>query len=127
MASSSSRGRYATFCFGVVTAAPGSIRLGLPSGIFVRAIDMARCFAEEPGLFGFRVACGDPLEARKDRVERSAQAVDREVAGEHRAIRAEHGDNLLDDPAIVADAPWTVAQANAGNLDTDVRLFGKTR
>src|SRR5215475_3468745 len=110
MASSSSCRGYATFCF--VSASlrqhGSSVLPGRPPGIFVRAIDLARCFAKEPRLFGFRIACGDPLEARKDRVERSAQAIDREVAGEHRAISAEHGDDLLDDPAIVADAPRTV-------------------
>src|SRR6266536_3863705 len=76
--------------------------------------------AEQVPLLGLRIPRRDLLEAGKNRIERPAKTVDREIAREHRALSAEHGDNFLHDPAIVVYRPGATVSSQSGNLDTDI-------
>src|SRR3954471_22831424 len=61
-------------------------------------------------------AGGDGLVAAEDLVEAAADAVDREIAGEHAAIRTEEIDDGEHDLAIPLDGPGQAGDADAGDL-----------
>jgi hypothetical protein len=74
-----------------------------------RPIDFAGGLAEQKLLVRVRITRCDLLESGVDRVERAAQAVDWKIAGEHRPIGPEHGDDLLDYVGHVPSKYWTIS------------------
>jgi hypothetical protein len=76
-----------------------------PVNLFCRSPKKALAVIFGFVLSGFR-------KTGKDRFERPAQAIDREVRGEHGAVGAECGNAKADDLAVVFDVPRTVGYAN---------------
>src|SRR3546814_8145360 len=54
----------------------------------------------------------DGFESAENRIERRAQAINREIAGKHRAIRAEQINDLPDYPFIGFHCPGNAAHTN---------------
>lgn len=102
-------------------------RLLQAHGVGYGAVDAPRVAMEKPFLVGVRQVGDDAFETAIDVVERAAQTVHREVAGEHRPLDAEQGDAFADDPGVVLDAPAPAGLADAGDLQRHVGAFGEAR
>jgi 4-hydroxythreonine-4-phosphate dehydrogenase len=72
-----------------------------------------RIVVEQHALLVFRHVGDDRLEAGEDGIEAADQSVDREIAREHAAVRAEDADRIAHDRGIASGAPAFAADPEA--------------